>query len=665
MLDPTSTACTVRETPAWATLGSVSVREFIGRGAMGLVFAGRDLERDIEVAIKLVPLASETDDTLQRRFQREVAASAALEHPGIVTIYDVGLLQEAMTGPDFETLPAGTPYFIMERIERGTLRDHAGRVSWPELEIVILDVLDALAHAHAAQVVHRDIKPANILLHRRGAGLAPKLADFGLAHALTGRNANRECVGTPRYMAPEQIDRAWRTHGSWSDLYSVGCIAFELACGRPLFEGMNVEAAYKKQSGARLPRLDRLVETPPGFQAWLDRMLAAEPRARFRHAAQAARALSSIDMYGAQGTVHAPRFARVTPALAPLLDDQSTRSPGCAPSSGARAARRLPERWPGAGAPSADASAQASGLGLIGLRHPPLIGRDIDLAAIWRQFRAVLQEDRPRLVLVRGSRGCGKTRLIEAFARRIRELDAAHLLRTRHGPEEGFRSELAATLSNHFRLQGTDPSEAAAIIRDAIRKEVGWSDGDAALLAKLARSDRVAPHHSCGLPEPARRRRRYLVVSRFLGRLTRSQPVLALLDDAHWGADALRFCRYLLHRARQRVGPVLIVAAFSEESLCERPVERSLLEQLGDHEAVSRHRLAPLCDSDQSRLLRSFLSLDDHLVARLVTQTCGNPGAATATLSDWLRRELLTMTPSGLRLRPDSELVPDWRGDLR
>ncbi|MFW5967765.1 MAG: protein kinase domain-containing protein [Persicimonas sp.] len=589
----------MRETPAWATLGSVAVREFIGRGAMGLVFAGRDLERDTEVAVKMVALSSETDETLRQRFRHEVEASAALEHPGIVTVHDVGFLQEAMSGPDFETIPAGTPYLVMERIDRGTLREHVGRVSWPELEAILLDLLDALAHAHAAQIVHRDLKPANILLHRCGDGLAPKLADFGLAHALTGHNANRECVGTPRYMAPEQIDGAWRTHGPWSDLYAVGCIAFELACGRPLFEGMGVEVAYKKLNGARLPALDRLVETPPGFKVWLGRMLAPEARARFRHAAQAASALASIEMCGAQGAAHAPRFARVTPVLEPLLDEESDRAPGCAPSSGAHQAGRLPTRWPGLGVPSPGAPAQAIGFGLVGLRHKALTGRRAELARIWRRFRAVIEANRPQLFLVRGSRGCGKSRLLEAFARRIGELDAAHLVQTRHGPEEGFRRELAATLSNHFRLQGADPSEATAIIREAIRKEGGWCDGDAVLLARLARPDLRPSRTSRHYFGTVRRRRRYLVMSRFMRRLTRSKPVLALLDDAHWGADALGFCRYLLSFARERVGPVFVVASLSEEILGDRPVERSLVEQLCEYEAVAQHHLAPVCDSEQ------------------------------------------------------------------
>src|SRR5262245_24170105 len=136
---------------------------------------------------------------------------------------------------------AGSPFLAMELANVGSLREHATPVDYPSVRHLLLQLLDALAHAHARGVLHRDVKPGNVLIFEDDLGRrAVKLADFGLAHALGRCPVDGELsatAGTPTYMAPEQHQGAWREFGPWTDLYALGCTAFRLVQGRPPFEG--------------------------------------------------------------------------------------------------------------------------------------------------------------------------------------------------------------------------------------------------------------------------------------------------------------------------------------------------------------------------------------------------------------------------------------------
>ncbi|MFW5967363.1 MAG: hypothetical protein ACOCV2_07590, partial [Persicimonas sp.] len=245
--------------------------------------------------------------------------------------------------------------------------------------------------------------------------------------------------------------------------------------------------------------------------------------------------------------------------------------------------------------------------------------------------------------------------------RRLCELDAVHLLKTRHEARDGYSRALADTLAHHFRLQGATWDEVAAIIGASLRGEHGPMGGDSALLARLARpthDERVTANPAVNL---VRQRPRYLVVRRFLRCLSRSKPVLALLDDAHWGADGLRFCRFLLDGHSRRAEPLLIVAAVDERALARRPVEGRLLADLTRRESVSQIKIGPLTDADQSRLLRSLLPLEERLLARLVACTAGNPGLATDSVASLLTEDPTRVSPrsqplSGTPGRPPGRL---------
>ena len=203
----------------------------LAEGGMGIVWEARHARTKVVVAIKAMTDDRARDAAGRAAFRREVRAVAGLSHPNIVHVYDFGEVSDAesRSGP----WVAGSPWVAMELAHGGSLKDMRGQLGWPQLQGVLVALLEALGHAHARGVIHRDLKPGNVLI--RNALPDVQLADFGLAWL--GERGNVNPAGTPGYMAPEQIQGSPFDLGPWTDLYGLGCLAFALACGRPPFEG--------------------------------------------------------------------------------------------------------------------------------------------------------------------------------------------------------------------------------------------------------------------------------------------------------------------------------------------------------------------------------------------------------------------------------------------
>ncbi len=215
----------------------------LGRGGMADVRVGRDLRLGRTVAVKQLRTDLSADDTFQARFRREAQSSAALNHPSIVAVYD--------TGESIDSHGAHVPYIVMEYVEGQTLRDilrgaENGRKILPERALSIsADVLSALDYSHRSGIIHRDIKPANVMV--TPAGLV-KVMDFGIARAIADTSSamtqTAAVIGTAQYLSPEQA--RGETVDARSDIYSAGCLLFELLTGRPPFVGESpVSVAYQ------------------------------------------------------------------------------------------------------------------------------------------------------------------------------------------------------------------------------------------------------------------------------------------------------------------------------------------------------------------------------------------------------------------------------------
>ncbi|SEJ56737.1 Stk1 family PASTA domain-containing Ser/Thr kinase [Demequina mangrovi] len=224
--------------------GRYEVGDLIGRGGMAEVHVGYDTRLGRTVAIKILRADLARDPSFQTRFRREAQAAAGLNHPSIVAVYDTG--EDSIVNADGN--PQAVPFIVMEYVEGHTVREILkGDVAAPIDEAVEITagVLAALDYSHHAGLVHRDIKPANIMLTPTGA---VKVMDFGIARALADSGQTmtqtQAVVGTAQYLSPEQA--RGENVDARSDLYSTGCVLFELLTGRPPFIGDSpVSVAYQ------------------------------------------------------------------------------------------------------------------------------------------------------------------------------------------------------------------------------------------------------------------------------------------------------------------------------------------------------------------------------------------------------------------------------------
>ncbi|MFI5183585.1 MAG: protein kinase [Vicinamibacteria bacterium] len=212
-------------------IGRYRVTSVLGRGAMGVVYRGVDPTLDREVAVKVMSGGSGADADARARFKREAQAAARLQHPNIVTIYELGEHE-------------GAPYMVLELLGGVDLQQaiEAGIRPDPKISLpVVLQTLAGLGHAHDHGIVHRDVKPSNIFLP---AGRPAKIMDFGVARLGQGMTSTGLVVGTPNYMSPEQV-RAGPVDGR-SDLFSAGLILYELVTGEKAFRGDSLMALLYK-----------------------------------------------------------------------------------------------------------------------------------------------------------------------------------------------------------------------------------------------------------------------------------------------------------------------------------------------------------------------------------------------------------------------------------
>ncbi len=285
--------------------GRYQLGELLGRGGMAEVRKGIDTRLGRVVAVKRLRTDLASDATFQARFRREAQSSASLNHPAIVAVYDTG--EEMSTdGSD-----VAQPYIVMEYVAGRTLRDivREGRKILPERALEISSgVLSALDYSHRAGIIHRDIKPGNVMLTPSGD---VKVMDFGIARAMSDASSTMTqtaaVVGTAQYLSPEQA--RGETVDSRSDVYSAGCLLYELLTGRPPFVGDSpVAVAYQHVREPAVPPSDHDTDLPPEIDAIVMKALAKRVEDRYQSAAAMR---SDIERYLAGRPVHA---AAVPPA---------------------------------------------------------------------------------------------------------------------------------------------------------------------------------------------------------------------------------------------------------------------------------------------------------------------------------------------------------------
>jgi tetratricopeptide (TPR) repeat protein len=279
------------------SLGRYEIVRLLGRGGMGVVYEGRDDKLRRPVAVKLLPLPT-ADPALRERFEREAHAAAALNHPNIVAIYDVG---EA----------SGRPYLVMELVPGKSLEEQPPRSLEEALAIAEL-VCMALEHAHGRGVVHRDLKPGNVLVARDNDGLVVKLTDMGIALTRGSARVTKTgaIAGTPMYMAPEQA--LGQEVDGRADLYALGVMLYVWIAGRPPFEGDDALAVVSQHIHAPVvpPRSYR-PDLPSGLEPVILRLLAKLPDLRYRSAREVRLALEGVGTEPAMGATETARAVTI------------------------------------------------------------------------------------------------------------------------------------------------------------------------------------------------------------------------------------------------------------------------------------------------------------------------------------------------------------------
>jgi serine/threonine-protein kinase len=271
----------MKETPKIPDIGKYRILELVGEGAMGVVYKAVDTVLDRTVAVKVMNDAIARQDELRQRFLREAQAAASLQHPNVVSIYDLGevnghlyIAMEFVQGADLDSLQrAGEPMSLQEKLD------------------VVIDVLTGLTFAHKRGIVHRDIKPANIRIAEDGRA---KLMDFGVAHlASSNLTSTGASLGTPVYMSPEQITGGKATPAT--DVFAVGAVMYELLTGVKPFDAPTLQSLFYKILTEK-PKPIR--EVMPGLPSALDHIvekaMAKDAPQRYQTALEMANDVSAV-----------------------------------------------------------------------------------------------------------------------------------------------------------------------------------------------------------------------------------------------------------------------------------------------------------------------------------------------------------------------------------
>jgi eukaryotic-like serine/threonine-protein kinase len=556
--------------------GRYRMVELLGRGGMGAVYRAQRIGTDQVVAVKVLHEYI-NDPSARPRFLREARLAARIEHPGVVRVLDFGRWGEERENH----------YLSMELLECLSMAQLLmADLPTPVCAGLIWQVLDALAHVHAREVLHRDIKPENLLVARDLDGaLVVKIADFGIAAAVgsdpsTRLTDSRVVLGTPNFMAPEQA-MGQTLHGPGIDLYPLGVLLFRLLTGRMPFEGSPMAVMVAKtRRDPEWPVDGRGTDTPEALRSVVLKLLARKPENRFAVAADAKAALRpfcapawvSDDVWGALG--------------GPMEDRP--------PSPPTRPVEQQPT-W---------LNTAVSG---------PFWGRENELHQLDSVAREV-EAGRGRAVLVHGAAGVGKTSLLRTFSLRMAEEGRFTLLRYQCVDNGG---NFVEGLDRFLGTLGRPRDEVVVAAREFLSRHGDEDETEVQRLVELIRPTSEAPID----PKAA-----YALATRVVRRLARHRPVLVLIDDAALsGASSISWVAYLLFEAAYEPFPVFVGVTWRDSDstpLFERALARS--DRFEGSARLTWH-LEPLAQGTLMQGLHEAGDIPRKEAAALATRAGGNP----------------------------------------
>lgn len=435
----------------------------IGRGGMATVYLARDVKHDRDVAVKV--LRPELGAAVgSERFLAEIKLTAGLQHPNILPLFDSGSAD-------------GILYYVMPYVSGETLRarlEREGKLAVSEAVALARGIASALDHAHRQGVVHRDVKPENVLL----SDGVPIVADFGIARAIKAAGATRVTavglsLGTPAYMSPEQatgeedVDRR-------ADIYSLGCVLFEMLVGEPPFRGTSVHQVIAQHLTAPVPSARGLRDTiPPAVDGAMQRAMAKDRDQRFSTATEMSDALI------------------VAPAVEPMPDYSKVAEP-------------------------------------ITRSTAPLAGRHKEYAELIARLDA-LAGGHGGMVFVGGEPGVGKTKLAEALLLEARS--RGHVCSVGHSYEmDGAPPYLPFVEMLEYTTRTVPPGR--------LRAALGSAAPEVALMMPRLRQLFPDIPEPLDLPPDQQRHYLFTQYVDYLARGAANVPIVLLFDDLHWADDS-------------------------------------------------------------------------------------------------------------------------------
>jgi hypothetical protein len=499
--------------------GRYKVAKKLGEGGKGIVFKAEDTRLGRTVAIKVIK-GEGLDQESFARFEQEAKATAGLSHPHIVAIYDIGqedeshyLILEFVDGPNLSGLISSQP---------GARCDAATTLR------IGSQVCQALEYAHSHGILHRDIKPENIMITSEGL---PKLMDFGLAGALRGSKLTPRgvIVGTPAYLPPEQA--LGKRSDARSDLYSLGCVLYEMVTGRPPFPGDDpVKIIFSHIND--LPMMPRRLapEIPEALEQVILKLLAKDPERRYQSAGELSQALKSMIE---------------TPEARPTYVEVPT---------GGKAAETIPSPEP--------------------QWAQPLVDREQEIKILRARLDAALRSE-GGLVFITGEAGIGKTRLAYEL-RSYAKLRGAQCL-----------------MGGGYERQGAVPYQPwSNIIKEYFHwapplllfKAVGTFAPELAKLVPEVGEKLGTIPSSAPAPSAQQHVRLFEAVTQFFVNISKEVPLVVFLDDLQWFDDA---SMELLHHMARAITTerLLVVGAYRDLELDD---QRSLSRTVAE---INRERL--------------------------------------------------------------------------
>jgi serine/threonine protein kinase/tetratricopeptide (TPR) repeat protein len=645
-------------------VGAFQLERKIGAGGMGEIWLAEHVGQGIPAAVKfdLHP----PDDTWREAFLAEVRRIAELDHPNVVHLFDTGLVTAEESRATGGVLAEGMPWLAMELARGGAVADDGNAPqTWEEVLHVTSSLLRALAHAHARGIVHRDIKPGNLLLAGPRSSLVAEpdhvlearvvLSDFGIGHDRSRPGwMDEQSVGTPRFMAPEMIEANWRDQGPWTDLYQTGILLWRLVCDAYPFQQRKAVQLYRAHLLLPLPDFEPVMDVPAGLEELVRWMLekAWQDRPSFCQDV-----LDRLDALGPPVPGSGARTLGLDPddEEVPTVVEAPTVVAGRTGTDTGQTGHTNRSLSPGPSAFVMDLGLRGAGLGLWGLRPPPLVGRQDERERLWDGLKRVQTSGEPYALVLRGAAGVGKSRLATWVAQEAHEKGLARVLHVAHHPTPDDDHGLPGMYRRELRLAGLDRDEAAERFATHLQLEEAGRDLLITWVLGAARPEDREPSVS----------EKLALLRRCLTAWAEERPVLLVVDDAHHGAMALRLVGALLRRVRRL--PVYVVFAVRDDLLAGRPEEVRRLQVLLDGPRADALPLGPLPPGDQRQLVRKMLGLEGALAAEVERRTAGNPAFAVQLVNSWVRSGELVVGPRGFHLRgglPDhlpEDLLDVWR----